>query len=144
MATTTYLGTLQYDSGGGSYVDVGQIVDFTPHAMEVTDVKSSHLASPSAVHQYDPGFIEPGEIAFTLNFVKADYATLHGHLIARQKRNYKVRLNDGSTLTNGSNTIIQGYVKRLGKAQLSTDATVPIQATGTIKMDGLPAFTQGL
>ncbi len=143
MATTTYLGTLQYDSGGGVYVDVGQIVDFTSHVAEVTDVKTSHLASTSATHEYLPGFIEPGTVSFTLNFVKTDYTTLHGHLLARQTRNYKIRLNDGSTASNGSNTVFLGYVKSLGKGQLSTDATAPIQATGSLKVSGVPTYTAG-
>lgn len=143
MATTTYLGTLQYDSGGGSYVDIGEIVSFDPFVQEVTDVKTSHLASTNATHEYLPGFIEPGEVAFTLNFAKAAYNTLHGHLQGRATRNYKVRVNDGSGATTGSNSVFLGYVKRLGKANLSTDSTNPIQATGAIKVSGSVTFTQG-
>lgn len=117
--------------------------EFTPHALEVTKVKASHLASPSAVHQYEPGFIEPGDAAGIINFKKADYATLHGHTIARQKRNYRIRVNDGSTPTNGSNTVFQGFMQKLGKEQFTTDATNPVRAAFTVAVDGLPVFTQG-
>jgi hypothetical protein len=143
MATTTYLGTLQYDSGGGTYADIGELSQFTPNVQEVTDVKTSHLASTNATHEYLPGFIEPGMCEFVINFTKASYNTLHGHLTGRSTRSYKVRVNDGSTSTNGSNSTFTGYVKRLGKMEFTTDATNPVRATGTIKVASSVTFTQG-
>lgn len=142
MGTTNYLGTLQYDSGGSVYVDIGELVEFTPQKRSAQDVKDSHLASPGATHTYQPGFLEPGEISFRINFKKTDYATLDSHYKGRAKRNYRVRYNDGTTATTGSNMVGEGYVKELGDEQLSRDSDNPIQTIGVIKASGVWTFTQ--
>jgi len=143
VATTTYLGTLQYDSGSSVYVDVGELVEFDPPLRTITPVQNSHLASPSATHTAQAGFIKPGEVPFKINFKKADYNTLNSHFTGRANRNYRVRYNDGSTATNGSNLVFEAFVSELGDEKLSTDATNPIQTMGKLFCSGPAVFQQG-
>lgn len=143
MAVSPYLGTLQYDSGGAVYLDIGELVEFDPPLRTRAPIKNSHLASASQTHTYQSGFIEPGEIPFKIHFKKADYNTLDGHFKGGLNRNYRVRYNDGSTATNGSNLIFEAFVMELGDEKVSRDSDNPLATTGKLKGSGVATYTQG-
>lgn len=144
MATTAthpYLGTLQFNTTGSTYVDLGQLVDFTPPKVVWGKSDTSHLASTDATRTSTPGWADPGEIPFTINMLTADYNTLLTRAKTRVVSVYRVRFNDGTTPTTGTVIGFSAWISELGVATLSKDDDNPLRLEGKLIVSGVHTLT---
>lgn len=114
---------------GGSDTELSEVLDISDD-FNVKEVKTTHLKSDSAAHEYIPGLIEAGMVSITLNFVKAQYNTI----IAALRTAYWYKITD----SDGSVTAFKGFYRKVGKRIVEDDR---ITVTVEIKRTGLPTFT---
>lgn len=142
MATTAthpYLGTLQKGT-----TDIGQIISFTPPKRVRGSSPTTHLASSNMTKTSRPGWIAPGDVAFKINMIAADYTTLRTDFEAAGVgtiSTYRYRLNDGSTATNGTIVSFSAWIRELGKGELSVDSENPITVEGVLEVTGIETYT---
>ncbi len=115
---------------GGSYTDLSEVLSISDNWM-VKEVKTSHLKSDNAAHEYIPGMIEPDTVTLELNFYKTQYNTIISAL--RTAYWFKITTSDGSI------TAFKGFYKSIG--QKVSDGDDRITASVQIKRTGLPTFT---
>lgn len=120
------------DTSGGTYTAIAEVIDIKKGLM-VDKTKVSHLTSPSYRHEYIPaGLTDPGEVSFTANFTKAQYATIYGYF--RTTKYWKITTPDNSVWA------FAGFWSKL-------DVTVPdndrVTVDVTIACTGVETFTAG-
>lgn len=119
------------DTQGGSYTSVGEVIDVAPPDEAVAnDIELTHYLSDNDTIEYKPGWNEPGESTFQINFVPAQYQTLR--LLKGVTKWWKITYHDGSF------EVTQAYIKRLSKAVPIKDR---ITATITLRTSGATSFS---
>ncbi len=116
MAAKIGLGTtVGYETtpGGGTYTTVGEIFEFSPPTSSMDTVDATDFSHSDGHRRFIAGLIDPGEVAFTLNFDPAlsVYGALDTIYKARVVRKWKFAYA-GSTV----NTVVDALVTGLGRA----------------------------
>ncbi len=144
MALHKFLATLFVDStGSGNYVAIGKIKKFDPPKMKRGSSKTTDLSSANMAHTFLASWIDAGEVSGMFYFLAADFNTMLGYFTAlptAATRNWRIRYNDGTTSTSGSQLNFTGHVTDLGDDPLEEGNDDPIVSECKIKISGLPTF----
>ncbi len=103
---------------GGTWVNLGGIVDVDPPMQIVTDIKTT--AATDTVQTYDPGRQEPGELKTKFKHTGTLEATLNALLGVA--KGFVVVYSDGSLQG------FQGYIKSIGE-KVDLEQLVTIEVT---------------
>lgn len=101
-----------------TYTLLAQLYDCNIPEQVVADVKASHYGTTGQVHNYIPGWTEPGVVDCEMEYVAANHAALVALL--KVKHSFKITLSDGS------NFVFVGYVNKIGGA-------IPMEDRVTVK-----------
>lgn len=118
----------------GPFTHFAKVTEVSGISIESDDIETSHMESPGAADgkpwkEFTAGTADAGEIDLTVQFEKANAATVWG--LFRQDKTFEVLFRDGSSWT------LNGYVKKFGtEVDREGIITVPI----TIKASGEPVF----
>jgi len=130
-ATSGFGCLLKAGDGGGPevFTTIAEVKSISGPNFQVSFAEVTHMESPSAVREYIPTLIEPGDVTFTVNFLpdNATHDAMRTDLLARTKRNFKLVLTDGTPAT----WSFSGYYSQLG---LNSNIDGPLEGSLGIKV----------
>jgi hypothetical protein len=132
--SVSYGSTLKYDSGGGSYVAIAEVVSIDSPELDVTATEFTHLTSDNNHKEYKPGMVEPGQLGAEINYLKATITLLKGFVDNGTVQSWRIVSSQGSYLT------FSGFMKTLKPFDVPLDDK--LGASITIKLSGKPVFTE--
>ena len=119
-------------SGSTSWTEFAAVTEITPPSLEADDIETSHMTTPKQIKTFMAGWADPGEAELTLEFEKAQAATIYD--LFRVQRGYRIEFNDAPT-PSGSKLRFDGFVKAVGpesdREGLST-INVTIKVSGEV------------
>lgn len=115
-----------------TYTLVAKVIDIKPPAPDGEEIDVSTMESLEQWAETTAGWIDAGEIEATIQYEKAQQATLVGLL--RQDKTWKLTFSDNSTW------ICQGFLKSTGS---EVERKGIVTTTVTIRLSGKPTFTAG-
>ena len=134
MATKGHGVTLGYADlplgGSPSYTGVAKVVDVKPPNVEAEKIDVSTMESPEQWEEITAGWAAASEAELTLQYTKADTATLYG--LFRADKGFKLSFSDGSYWS------YQGFIQKMGN---EVERKGIIQTAVTIAISGKPTFT---
>jgi len=136
MAFIGYGCDFKMSVGGGGYNTVGQVTDLNLPDFKAKDVDNSNIQMANPWRSFQSGLVDPGMVKFKLIFKKSDYNTLFSNI--RVSNNFQIVFSD--IVSTASILQFAGYISGLDGAAPLDDK---IELSVTIKLSGLPAFTQG-
>lgn len=112
------------------FTTIAEVKSISGPNFQVGFADVTHMESPSAVREFLPTLIDPGEISLTCSFLpdNATHDAMRTDLLARTKRNFTMTMTDGGTATVWS---FSGYYSQL---QLNTPLDGPAEITIGIKL----------
>jgi hypothetical protein len=125
-------GVKVYHTVGETETEIEGIIDVEPPEAAAADLDKSHMQSAGRWKEYKPGWIEPGEMGFTMHYDATVEEALRETLAARTVEVWKMEWADGSTYESA------GYIKSISKP---TEREGWTQISVTIKLSGEPVFT---
>src|SRR5689334_4796275 len=118
MANIGWGGHLYYgNSGGTASTEITLVKDIAPSGIKVGAVDTTHLQSTSATKTFIPGLVESGEFDATIEFSKAQYATLLGFAQNRTLKSWGITLPDSGT----TNYNFDGFIVEIGIPKLDPE-----------------------
>jgi hypothetical protein len=145
VGTHPYLGTVFVDTSsnyGQSYSQIGNITKFAPLKMKRGKSNTTYLGSTGEAKTLKPGWIDPDTLKVTVIMQGSVFTTLYTYFSTDSDvRYYKIRYNDGTSSTSGSNLIFLAMISELGDDELSRDSDEPIMTEITLSASALPGFT---
>lgn len=133
-ADTGFGTTFAYDSGGGSYVSLGEVTALTPPTMTRETADATHMGSTSGFREHIGGLRDGGEASVTMNYVPSgtSYDALKANLLADTAVNYKITFPDASTV------IFSALITELGVEIPMADK---MSCTAKFKSTGVPTWS---
>jgi len=124
-AATSGFGVLLKDGG----TTIAEVKSISGPNFQVSFAEVTHMESPSAVREYIPTLIEPGDVTFTVNFLPDDttHDNMRTRLLARTSRTFTLHLTDSPSDT----WTFTGYYSQLG---LTANIDGPLEANVGIKV----------
>ena len=140
--THPYLATVLVDTSSNwskTYAAVGSLICMIdPPKMKRGKGKTSGLGNAGQAHTKKPGWIDSGQMKFSIKFNKTDMGTLFNFFVGdTDARYWKVRYNDGSGATTGSTEECLGFITEQGEKQFDEDTDDPITTDVTVELSGL-------
>jgi hypothetical protein len=132
-------GTPETPPADGTFAEFGDLVDLTLPKSQVTKMKATKLNQANRWHRKKPGFIEPGDLTFRIQFIKANYNTLLGYVDAGTELWWSVDIPDSDSASQFSNLKFHGFVSGLG-GEVPEDDFISVDVE--ICVNGKPQFTQ--
>jgi hypothetical protein len=133
-----YGSSLKYDSGGGTYVALANVMDIPEEpGITVPGADGTSNDSPSGAREMVPGLIEQKKPKFTLRYDKTVFNTVWGFAIAKAIKNWKLFKPDGS----GHGPFTAWVSDIGGKYKLDGVLVFDIELT---QDQGLPTFATAL
>lgn len=135
-AADTGFGTkFSYDTGGGTYVDLGEVTAVSPPSLTRETVDASHMGSTSGFREHISGMRDGGEASVTMNYVPSgtSYDALKANLLADAAVNYKITFPDGT-----NSVIFAGLITELGAEVPMADK---MSCTAKFKVTGVPTWS---
>lgn len=137
MATSTATGgfgvLLKAGDGGGTevFTTIAEVKSISGVGFNVNFADITHMESPSAIREFLPTLIEPGEISLTLNFLpdNATHDAIRIDLLARTKRNFKLNFTDNTPA-------IWSFSGYYSSVQVNSSVDGVLEATVSIKQTG--------
>lgn len=128
---------LQYDADGTPpFTDLTDLRGVTPPNPERGEAEITHLESAGMAREYMASWINTGEVPFTGYYTKAQFNTLLGFLAAGTTYYWRVLFPlIGAEATNGY-VAFQGFVKKVGFDEITTEDDGTIKCPFTIKTTG--------
>ena len=130
-----YSTTFAYDSGGGTYVNLGEVTAVSPPTLTRETVDATHMGSTSGFREHISGMRDGGEASVTMNYVPsgASYDALKANLLSDAAVNYKI------TFPDGTNTVIfAAFITELGAEIPMADK---MALTAKFKVTGVPTWS---
>lgn len=141
MATKThpYSAALSYATAtNGTFTALADVRSVKPPNIQIGSSETTHLGSANAAKEFIPGWIDAGDIGFTLYFDSAQFSTVYG--LVRSSRYWKITFPLVGTQTTAATWVAEGFLTSLDTAEMGIDDNA-VTAPGTIKVTGKPTFT---
>lgn len=139
------IGTGTYTAGSetppGSYTDFGQLIDVQLPGMDVKEVKATHLNQADRFDRFKQGFVNAGEVAFTIHFDKTSYNTILTSIAAATEFWVRVEIPEPDNATHVSEWEAHGFWKGAPVEIPNSESTDGITCKVTFKVNGKPQFT---
>lgn len=113
-----------------SYTTVSELFDVAGPSEDIDEAEVTHYTSDDGRKEFVGGWIDPGEVEFEANYVKAGMTALAA--LGTTLRNWKITLPDASIW------VFPGWLKKLGQPIPNQDK---ITIKGTLRLSGKPNFT---
>jgi hypothetical protein len=126
-------------TSGGSYTAIAEILELTPPAPSVDEVKVYRSDNTAAVVEKIPGWTEVGDCDMTITYTPANRAALEGYLgvPAFWKITYPTC---GTQTVQGDIDAFGGFLKEIGKETPLKDA---MKCKAKIAINGGVTYTAG-
>lgn len=133
-ADTGFGTTFAYDSGGGSYVSLGELTAVSPPNMTRETVDATHMGSTSGFREHIGGMRDGGEASVTINYVPSgtSYDALKANILSDTAVNYKITFPDSSTV------IFSALITELGTEIPMADK---MSCSAKFKVTGVPTWS---
>lgn len=130
MATNAFIGqgaTLEYDSGGGTFVAVAEVQNFGAVKSDKPNVPAGHLSSTE--EEFIAGFAVPKEVNAVCNWdpTNATHALIISDFVAGTKRSWRCRWKKGGSVI--QTATFTAHVMEMGPDQTTKDGLVAFSFT---------------
>jgi hypothetical protein len=138
--------TLAYSTtSGGTYTALVGIKSIKPAGLTYGKSKETDLGTAGPVHEYGPGWGEPGEITLTAYYDDVQRRALD--TIARSRTRYFWKLvwpGKPSGETTPPNDIQYGYISKIDFDNITADSDDKLTMPMSIQTSGLPTLNSGV
>jgi predicted secreted protein len=139
---TAGVGTI-FQYWDAAWVALSEIISITGPGMTRDTIDVTSLSSTGGYREFIAGFRNPGTVALTMNFTRANYELFKTHFESNTVQNYRIVLPDAE------NTSVEfmGLVTELPLTIPADDKVtcdVTIQLSGPIDMDSGASAAKGL
>lgn len=132
--SVSYGSKIQYDSGGGSYVDIAEVVSYESPEIQVTSTEFTHLQSDNNYKEFKPGMIDGDKVSCEINFKKATITLIKGWVDNGTVNTFRFVTSQGSYLQ------ASAFVTNFKPYSVPLDDK--LGASATFKITGKPTFTE--
>lgn len=138
-----YGSTLSVGDDNVTFTPVAGAKIMAPPAKKRARIDVTDLQSPNETREGMAGWLDPGNVPFTLYLREDQYVILDGYLNDGVTRYWKLELPLVGTQTVKAKWVWQGFLSELGSPEISSDGDNALMCQCTIENTGRPTFTPG-